>query len=143
MDIVKKVFPILGVIITIILTVTFRTIPKGKTWENYNILYVKTDTMPANTQNILRDCGIMEYVSIENQRVPIMLSRNSIEETMLKLNLSSAENIREALKSSLPGVRPADSVKNSCCKSESVITSILSFLRGMEKKFIKSDLLMP
>ncbi len=92
MDIVKKVFPILGVIITIILTVTFRTIPKGKTWENYNILYVKTDTMPANTQNILRDCGIMEYVSIENQRVPIMLSRNSIEETMLKLNLSSAEN---------------------------------------------------
>ena len=92
MSFIKKVFPVLGIIITAILTFTFRSIPKGKTWENYNILYVKTNTMPANFDNILLDSGIKEYVSLKNQRIPIMLARNSIEEALLKINISSTEN---------------------------------------------------
>lgn len=92
MNIVKKVLPVLGIIITAILTITFRTIPKGKTWQNYNILYVKTSTMPQDFENLLMQNGINEYVSLDKQRIPIMLSHNSIEETLLKLNLSSAEN---------------------------------------------------
>ena len=92
MNIVKKVLPWVGILITAILTITFRTIPKGKTWKNYNIVYVKTDTITQNVDQILYDSGVSEFVSLKNQRIPIMLSHNSIEETMLKLNISSPEN---------------------------------------------------
>ena len=61
MNIIKKVLPILGILITAFLTITFRTIPKGKTWDNYNILYVKTNTLPQNYDSILLDNGITEY----------------------------------------------------------------------------------
>lgn len=92
MNIIKKVLPWIGILITAILTITFRTIPKGKTWKNYNIVYVKTDTIPQNVDQIFYDCGVSEFVSLKNQRIPIMLSHNSIEETMLKINISSSEN---------------------------------------------------
>ena len=92
MNIVKKVLPWVGILITAILTITFRTIPKGKTWKNYNIVYVKTNTITQNVDQILYDSGVSEFVSLKNQRIPIMLSHNSIEETMLKLNISSPEN---------------------------------------------------
>ena len=92
MNIVKKVLPWVGILITAILTITFRTIPKGKTWKNYNIVYVKTNTITQNIDQILYDSGVSEFVSLKNQRIPIMLSHNSIEETMLKLNISSPEN---------------------------------------------------
>ena len=92
MNIIKKVLPVLGIIITAILTVTFRTIPKGKTWQNYNIIYVKTNTIPQNFDDIMLQSGITEFVSLKNQHVHIMLARNSIEETMLRLNINSSEN---------------------------------------------------
>ena len=92
MNIVKKVFPLLGIIITAVLTITFRTIPKGKTWNNYNVLYVKTSTIPADFDRLMKNEGINEYVSLQNQRIPIMLARNSIEEVLLKINISSQEN---------------------------------------------------
>ena len=92
MNIVKKVLPLIGILITAILTITFRTIPKGKTWKNYNVVYVKTDTITQNVDQVLYDCGVSEFVSLKNQRIPIMLSHNSIEEAMLKINISSPEN---------------------------------------------------
>ncbi len=92
MNIIKKVLPWVGILITAILTITFRTIPKGKTWKNYNIVYIKTDTITQNPDQILYDSGVSEFASLKNQRIPIMLSHNSIEETMLKLNISSPEN---------------------------------------------------
>ena len=92
MNIIKKVFPVLGILIAAILTICFRSIPKGKSWNDYRVLYVKTTTMPQNFEELLMDCGITEYVSLKNQRVPIMLSRNSVEEAMLKISISSDEN---------------------------------------------------
>lgn len=78
--------------ITALLLLFFRTIPKGKSWKDYRVLYVKTSTMPENFEDLLKDCGINEWVSLKNQRIPIMLSRNSIEEAMLKINIASEEN---------------------------------------------------
>lgn len=96
MNIVKKVLLILGILISSILTIHFRTIPKGRTWNNYNVVYVKNNTVSQtqnqNIEKIFYDSGISEFVSLKNQRIPIMLSHNSIEEAMLKINISSPEN---------------------------------------------------
>ncbi len=92
MNIIKKVFPVLGIIITALLIISFRTIPKGKTWKNYNILYIKTSSLPKNINEIMTRNGISEYVSLQNQHVPVMLVPGSIEEAMLKINISSEQN---------------------------------------------------
>ena len=91
MNVVKKVFPVIGLVIITFLTICFRTIPKGKSWNEYKILYVKTSTVKNNTSvdKLLQNSGIKEYVSLNGQRAPIMLTRNSIEEAMLKISLSS------------------------------------------------------
>ena len=92
MNIIKKVLPLAGIIIIAVLTVCFRTIPKGKSWEGYKVLYVKNVSNPTATDKIIKDCGIKDFVSLNGQHAPIMLSKNSIEETMLKLNITSEEN---------------------------------------------------
>ena len=92
MNTVKKVLPIAGIIIIAVITICFRSIPKGKSWEDYKILYVKSSTVKTDVDTILKNNGIMEYVSLSGQRIPIMLSVDSIEEAMLKLSISSDEN---------------------------------------------------
>ena len=75
MNIVKKVLLILGILISAILTIHFRTIPKGRTWNNYNVVYVKNNTVSQtqnqNIEKIFYDSGISEFVSLKNQRIPI------------------------------------------------------------------------
>ena len=94
MNVVKKVFPVAGFIIISILTICFRSIPKGKTWNDYNVLYVKNSTVKSgvNIDSILKSCGIIEYVSLSGQNAPIMLTHNSIEEAMFKISIASADN---------------------------------------------------
>ena len=92
MNILKKIIPILGFIIIAVLTVYFRYIPKGKIWDSYKIIYVNKDAPAQEVEKLLSDAGIKESVSLANQRIPVMLTKNSPEETMLLLTLNSEEN---------------------------------------------------
>ena len=92
MNVFKKIIPAIVFIVTAVLTVNFRSIPKGKTWQDYKILYV-SKTVPQNkVEQILNNSGISEYADLNNQNAPIMLARNSIEEAMLKINILEKEN---------------------------------------------------
>ena len=92
MNIVKKVLPVAGMIIIAVLTLCFRSIPKGKSWENYKVLYVKRSTIKTglNIEQLFKNNGIIEYVSLSGQHAPIMLTKNSIEETMFRLSLTDS-----------------------------------------------------
>ncbi len=92
MNILKKIIPILGFIIIAFLTIYFRYIPKGKIWDGYKIIYVQKNAPAAEVENILSQAGIKETVSLANQRIPVMLTKNSPEEVMLLLTLNSEEN---------------------------------------------------
>lgn len=90
MNFIKKYIPVLFVIITIILLLTFKNVPKGHLWKDYTVLYA-----PANiNENIiiqsLETSEISEYICLGNQRVPILLTPNSVEAAMLKLNINSS-----------------------------------------------------
>lgn len=88
----KKILPAVFLIIIAALTINFRSIPKGKTWKDFKVLYVSRTASQTKVEKIFADSGISEYVALNNQNAPIMLARDSIEAAMLKINLMEKEN---------------------------------------------------
>ena len=88
----KKILPAVFFIIIAALTINFRSIPKGKTWKDFKVLYVSRTASQTKIEKIFADSGISEYVALNNQNAPIMLARDSIEAAMLKINLMEKEN---------------------------------------------------
>lgn len=79
-------------IISIILILSFKTIPTGKLWNNYSVLYVPIQENDDEVINSLTDCNIQDYVALSKQYLPINLSQNSIEYSMYKLIISNNES---------------------------------------------------
>ena len=86
---IKKYMALPAVLIIIALLVIFRSVPSGKLWNNYSVLYLPASANTDVVSNILKNAGISEYVSLEEQHIPIMLSENSVEMAMLKMGLHS------------------------------------------------------
>ena len=76
------------VLIILALLVIFRSVPSGHLWQNYSVLYVPVTANVNTVNNCLNNAGIAEYVSLENQRIPIMLAENTVQMAMLKMGLS-------------------------------------------------------
>ena len=92
MKVFKKIVPVLLFLVIALLTVCFRSIPKGKTWKNFKVLYVSNTVPQTTVEKALSNAGIAEYVDLKNQNAPIMLAKDSIEAAMLKINLYEKEN---------------------------------------------------
>ena len=92
MNLIKKIGLIFVVIITFILTFLLRSVPHGTNWNGYIILYVDSSAASSVVENTMLKNGIKDYVSLDGQRAPIMLARNSIEEAMLKLTIRDDSN---------------------------------------------------
>lgn len=90
MNVLKKLLLVFGILISIVVTISFRSIPKGQTLKDYNILYIdNSDKKNQNVvESVLLDNEIDDYVCLNNQRVPIMLKKNSVEEAMFKINIA-------------------------------------------------------
>lgn len=87
---IKKYIVLPVILIIIALLIIFRSVPSGKLWNNYSILYVPASVNTGVVSNSLKNAGINEYVSLEEQHIPIMLSENSVEMAMLKMGLYSS-----------------------------------------------------
>jgi len=92
MDKLKKIIPAIAFVSIAVITIFFRYQPKGQNWEEYHIIYVDKEAPAEKVHSILKEAGILESISLDGQRVPIMLTKNSPEETMLRLNLEKEEN---------------------------------------------------
>lgn len=64
----------------------YKTVPSGKLWENYTVLYIPAQTEDSVVTSVFYEFGIEEFVSLNNQRVPILLKNNSVEKSMYKIN---------------------------------------------------------
>ncbi|MBO4533259.1 MAG: hypothetical protein J5726_06125 [Treponema sp.] len=92
MNVFKKIIPAIIFVVIAVLTVNFRSIPKGKTWQDFKVLYVSKAVPQSTVENILTSSGVAEYTDLKNQNAPIMLAPNSIEAAMLKINILEKEN---------------------------------------------------
>ena len=78
-------------LISLILIISFRSVPSGKLWKEYNVLYVPVNSDDALVLKALEDCGMKDTVCLSQQFLPIALNENSIEISMLRLNYSSPD----------------------------------------------------
>ncbi len=92
MNIFKKILPVFVFLVIAALIIRFRSIPQGKTWNGYKVLYVAKTVPQENVENILMQSGVNEFADLNNQNAPVMLVKNSIEETMFRISLSDREN---------------------------------------------------
>lgn len=79
-------------LISLILILAFKTLPSGKLWKEYSVICVPSNTSDSIVISALTKAGIENYVSLSGQYLPINLSDNSIELSLLRLNLTNNEN---------------------------------------------------
>ena len=78
-------------LLSLILILSLKTVPSGKLWKNYSVICVPVNTSDALVQSAIQNAGIKNSISLSGQYLPISLSENSIEVSMLRLNYSSSE----------------------------------------------------
>ena len=78
-------------IIPLILILVFRTLPAGKLWKNYSVISVPVEADDSLVLDCIAEAGIQNAVSLSGQYLPVSLSENSIEISMLRLNYTSSE----------------------------------------------------
>ena len=78
-------------LITLILLISFRSVPSGKLWKEYNVLYVPANADDSKILPALTKCEIQDAVYLSGQFLPVSLNENSIEISMLRLNYGSKD----------------------------------------------------
>ena len=78
-------------LLSLILILVFKTVPSGKLWKNYSVVCVPVQTPDSTVMSAINKAGIKNAVSLSGQYLPISLSENSVEVSMLRLNYTSAE----------------------------------------------------
>ena len=76
---------------SLILLFSVKSIPSGKLWKEYNIVYVPVSSDDSSIKKAFIECGIEDIVSLSGQFLPLSLNENSIEISMLRLNYSSKD----------------------------------------------------
>jgi len=91
MNFIKRYIPFFCIFVAAIVLIIFRSVPSKKLWDDYTVLYVPAEVSDDFVIKALESSQIYDFVCLKNQRVPILLSANSPEVTMLKLNSTASE----------------------------------------------------
>lgn len=78
-------------LLSLILIYTVRTIPKGQIWKDYTVIYVDKDSDNQKIMQAFDSLDIKNVVSLYTQYLPVNLSENSIEYSMLRINYEDSE----------------------------------------------------
>ena len=81
----------LGFLLSLILILLCRAVPSGKLWKNYTVLSVPKNTDDSVVMAAIENSGIKNVVSLSGQYLPLTLSENSVEISMLRLNYNNPE----------------------------------------------------
>lgn len=77
------------ILLVITLLFLFKNIPSGKIWSEYTVLYTEISNSDELITSKIQEAGIKEFAGINNQKIPIKLTYNSVEHALFKLNLSN------------------------------------------------------
>lgn len=83
----KLVFAAIS-IISLVLVLCLKSVPSGQLWKNYNIVYVPVDANDSVVVDAIEASGIKGAVILSKQYLPLLLSENSPEIAMYRLNSS-------------------------------------------------------
>lgn len=78
-------------ILSLFILFIFKTIPTGKLWNGFNVLYVPTETSEEMMIDAFSQSEILEHYELSNQYIPLTFKNFSPEISMLKLNFSNED----------------------------------------------------
>ena len=82
----KEVISLIIILLSVFLIFAFRTVPTCSLWNGYSVFYVSSEQSDEVIDQVFLQNEISNYVSLSNQKIPIMLEKNSVEYSMLKTN---------------------------------------------------------
>ena len=86
-----KIVSPLVFLISLILIYSLRTLPKGQLWKSYSVIYVDKNAENQRVMQIFDNMQIKNVVSLNSQFLPVVISENSVEYAMLRLNYSNPD----------------------------------------------------
>lgn len=89
---IKNYIYITSIFISIFLIFLLKSVPNGQLWNEYNVLYVSNNISDNVVSQTLKNNHINDYISLNNQFLPINLSENSIEVALYKIKSNNSEN---------------------------------------------------
>ncbi|MCR4741468.1 MAG: hypothetical protein K5866_01145 [Treponema sp.] len=86
MKLYQKILASILFISTFVIIGLFKNLPSGKLWDNYSILYVDKETSDSLVVQSLLENGINDYISLNNQFLPVRFNTFSPEVSYFKSN---------------------------------------------------------
>lgn len=78
-------------LLSLVMLFCFKTVPKGKLWDSYSILYMPLESHEDQVLEVFKELEINEHFELSNQYIPLNYSAFSPEITMLRLNSNSQD----------------------------------------------------
>ncbi len=97
MKLAVKISSLILSFLCLFLIFQFRTIPSGKLWNEYYVLYVPSEVSDSAVYSVLRKKNIPDsaVVSLSVQYLPVTFSENSPEISVYRANYKNSENSYE------------------------------------------------
>lgn len=91
MSLIKKLLTLSFSLITILILLNFKTVPTGKLWNEYTVLYAPIELNQKIINDTLIQNNITNFVYSENQFIPKKIDINSVEYSMMSLNKNTSK----------------------------------------------------
>ncbi len=81
-----KIVYTIASILSLLVIFTFRSVPQGRLWKKYSVLYVTASAPEESVKKALSANGVDQYACYTNQYIPLALKENSPEASLLRLS---------------------------------------------------------
>lgn len=88
------ILPALILFFSLVFFTLFRTVPASKLWNGYTVFYVPLSAPQRTVSQVFSENGIENYISLENQRIPLNISSKTPE---VRLSVSYGDSGSEYL----------------------------------------------
>ncbi|MCQ2578125.1 MAG: hypothetical protein MJ176_06305 [Treponema sp.] len=87
-------FP-LFLVITLVAMVVFRSVPSGKLWKGYSVLYVPVETPDDAVLSCFSQTGIENVTCLSGQYLPVLYKAHSVEVSMISFNPEATKYLND------------------------------------------------
>ena len=81
-----KIVYTIASILSLLVIFTFRSVPQGRLWKKYSVLYVTASAPEESVKKALSANGVDQYACYTNQYIPLALKEKSPEASLLRLS---------------------------------------------------------
>lgn len=86
MKVIKKIVPVILAIAISVLLIIFRTMPSGKLWNDYSVLYTDKNVSDSLVLEAFDSFGVQNVVCASNQDVPYVFTNEFLDRMTIQIN---------------------------------------------------------